>query len=62
MAAAALRFPLGHTAVASVIPGVRSVAHVERNIQLFDEILPNDLWQEMKDERLIDGAAPIQEP
>ena len=62
LAAAALRFPLGHTAVASVIPGVRSVAHVERNIQLFDEILPNDLWQEMKDERLIDGAAPIPEP
>jgi D-threo-aldose 1-dehydrogenase len=48
--------------VTSVIPGVRSPAHVERNIRLFAEILPDDLWREMKDERLIDEAAPIPEP
>ncbi len=58
LAAAALRFPLGHPAVASVIPGVRSAAHVERNIQLFDETIPADLWRELKDEGLIDGATP----
>ena len=58
LAAAALRFPLGHPAVASVIPGARSAAHVERNIRLFDEPIPEDLWRELKDEGLIDGAAP----
>ena len=58
LAAAALRFPLGHPAVASVIPGVHSAAHVERNIRLFDETIPADLWHELKDEGLIDNAAP----
>ena len=58
LAAAALRFPLGHPAVASVIPGVRSAAHVERNIRLFAETIPDDLWRELKDEGLIDERAP----
>ena len=62
LAAAALRFPLGHAAVASVIPGVRSADHVERNIRLFDEIIPDDLWRELKEEKLIDDAAPIPGP
>ncbi len=62
LAAAALRFPLGHAAVASVLAGVRSAAHVEKNIRLFDEAIPDDLWRELKAEKLIDGAAPIPEP
>ena len=62
LAAAALRFPLGHGAVASVLTGVRSAAHVEQNIRLFGEAIPDDLWRELKEEKLIDGAAPIPEP
>ena len=61
-AAAALRFPLGHGAVAAVLTGVRSAAQAEENIRLFDEAIPDDLWRELKDEKLIDGAAPIPEP
>ncbi len=60
-AAAALRFPLGHGAVASVLAGVRSAAQVEENIRLFDEAIPEDLWQELKHEKLIDATAPIPE-
>jgi D-threo-aldose 1-dehydrogenase len=61
LAAAALRFPLGHPAVASVLAGVRSAAQVEENIRLFDEAIPEDLWQELKHEKLIDAASPIPE-
>jgi D-threo-aldose 1-dehydrogenase len=32
LAAAALQFPLGHPAVASVVTGMRSVAEVEANL------------------------------
>ena len=59
LAAAALRFPLGHPVVASVIPGVRSKAHVARNIELFEAPIPDDLWLELRHEGLIDAAAPI---
>ncbi len=59
LAAAALRFPLGHPAVASVLPGVRSAADVRRTIDLFDETIPDDLWLQLKSERLIHAEAPI---
>ena len=59
LAAAALRFPLGHPVVASVIPGVRSKAQVARNIELFEAPIPDDLWLELRHEGLIDAAAPI---
>ncbi len=59
LAAAALRFPLGHPVVASVIPGVRSKAHVCRNIKLFEALIPDDLWLELQHQGLIDAEAPI---
>lgn len=61
LAAAALRFPLGHPSVVSVIPGVRSASHVRRNIALFDETIPDDLWLELKEEALIEDEAPLSE-
>lgn len=57
--AAALRFPLGHPAVSSVIPGARSAGQVHRNIRCFEEIIPHDLWLEMKAKGLIAEAAPL---
>ena len=62
LAAAVLRFPLGHAAVASVLAGICTAAHVEKSIPLFDEAIPIDLWRELKAEKLIDGARPIPEP
>jgi len=59
LAAAALQFPLGHSAVASVIPGLGSAKRVQQSIELFNEAIPDDFWQTLKDENLLDQAAPI---
>jgi D-threo-aldose 1-dehydrogenase len=56
--AAALQFVLAHPAVASVIPGARSVAEVEDNVRLVEFPIPGALWAELKDTGLIDAAAP----
>lgn len=56
--AAALQFILAHPAIASVIPGARSVAEVEENIRLVEWPIPPDLWTELKQADLIAMAAP----
>jgi D-threo-aldose 1-dehydrogenase len=59
LAAAALQFPLGHSAVASVIPGLGSAKRVQHTIELFNEVIPPEFWQTLKDESLLDQAAPL---
>jgi len=59
LAAAALQFPLGHPSVASVIPGARTAAHVERNAENFRRDIPADLWSELKHEGLLREDAPV---
>ncbi len=61
LAAAALQFPLGHPAVAAVIPGASSPAQVERNVATFAEPIPADLWAELKHEGLLLADAPVPE-
>ncbi len=56
--AAALQFILAHPAIASVIPGARSVAEVEENVALVEHPIPGALWAELKHEGLIAEAAP----
>ncbi len=56
--AAALQFGLGHPSVASVIPGARSAAQVERNVAHFRHAIPADLWAELKHEGLLREDAP----
>jgi D-threo-aldose 1-dehydrogenase len=56
--AAALQFVLAHPAIASVIPGARSVAEVEENVKMIDYPIPADLWAELKQHGLIAAAAP----
>jgi D-threo-aldose 1-dehydrogenase len=56
--AAALQFILAHPALASVIPGARSVSEVEENVQLIEHPIPAEFWAELKQERLIAEAAP----
>ncbi|RKP47799.1 aldo/keto reductase [Pararobbsia silviterrae] len=58
LAAAALQFPLGHPIVASVIPGARSVEELEQNLAFMRLPIPADLWRDLKDEGLVDPAAP----
>ena len=56
--AAALQFILAHPAIASVIPGARSVAEVEENIRMVEFPIPSALWAELKQAGLIAAAAP----
>lgn len=56
--AAALQFPFGHPAVATVIPGARTVAEVAANVAALACAIPADCWAELKQEGLIAAAAP----
>lgn len=62
LAAAALQFPLGHSAVAAVIPGARSADEVMRSVALFSAPIPADLWQELRAEGLLRADAPAPGP
>jgi D-threo-aldose 1-dehydrogenase len=55
---AALQFPLGHPAVATVIPGTRSPAEVEQNLAIFAPDVPADFWAELKHDGLLREDAP----
>jgi D-threo-aldose 1-dehydrogenase len=58
LAAAALQFPLGHPAVASVIPGASRPDHVERNAASLRHPIPGGLWEELKAAGLMRADAP----
>jgi D-threo-aldose 1-dehydrogenase len=57
--AAALRFPLHHPCVASVIPGGYRPEHVRQNLEHARREIPADLWAELKAEGLIRRDAPV---
>jgi D-threo-aldose 1-dehydrogenase len=57
--AAALQFPLGHPAVATVIPGARSPEEVEENFRMMSHPIPPACWQELRSEGLIPPEAPL---
>ena len=56
--AAALQFILAHPAIASVIPGARSVAEVEENARMVELAIPGALWAELKEAGLIAAESP----
>ena len=56
--AAAIQFPMGHPAVATVLAGCRSVAEVEENAAMFGYPIPTDLWAELRHEGLIAAHVP----
>ncbi|NKB68244.1 MAG: aldo/keto reductase [Candidatus Latescibacteria bacterium] len=58
LAAAALKFPLGHPLVAAVIPGALNPVQVRANAALFQGDIPADLWAELKAEGLLRPDAP----
>jgi D-threo-aldose 1-dehydrogenase len=57
--AAAIAFPLAHSAVVSVCVGARSAPQMERNAALYHEPIPAELWSELKAERLLRDDAPV---
>lgn len=58
LATAALRFPLGHPSVATVIPGARTPEEVAQNQAIFEAPVPDELWSELKHEGLLRADAP----
>jgi D-threo-aldose 1-dehydrogenase len=57
--AAALQFPFGHPAIATVLTGVRSAAEFQENERLFRQPIPNELWRDLKTEGLLAEEAPV---
>lgn len=58
LADAALQFPLGHAAVASIVLGAVSPHEVRRNVEALRRRIPAALWSELKAEGLLNEAAP----
>ena len=56
--AAALQFVLAHPAIPTNIPGVRTVAQLEDNLQTFRAEIPPAFWAELKRRELIRQDAP----
>lgn len=56
---AALRFPLAHPAVVSVIPGAQSPDEVRRNADVLGARIPAALWADLKAEGLLRPDAPV---
>ena len=56
---AALHFPLGHPAIASVVLGAVTPAEVERNLAGYATPVPAALWAELKGEGLLRADAPV---
>jgi D-threo-aldose 1-dehydrogenase len=57
--AAAIQFPLAHPAVRSLIAGVRRIDHLDEYPELMRRPIPDDLWAELRAERLIAPEAPV---
>src|SRR5271169_3142894 len=55
---AALRFPLGHPAVVSVIAGAQRASEARRNAAMMNAKLPAALWRALKTEKLMREDAP----
>ncbi|MER6399850.1 aldo/keto reductase [Kitasatospora sp. NPDC001603] len=56
--AAALRFPFGHPAVASVLVGTRSAEEVRDAAALLDHPVPAALWADLKERGLLPADVP----
>lgn len=59
LSAAALQFPFGHPAVASVVAGFRSSTEVAQAVTAMRTQIPPAFWHELRRDRLIDEAAPL---
>ncbi|HYH29600.1 MAG TPA: aldo/keto reductase [Pseudonocardia sp.] len=56
--AAAVQFPLGHPAVAAVIPGVKNAGEARSCLEAFGHDVPAELWTVLKDQGLVAPDVP----
>jgi D-threo-aldose 1-dehydrogenase len=59
MQAAALRFPLLHPAVVTVVSGARNGEQMKSNVAWFEQDIPASFWTRLKDKGVIAQDAPI---
>ncbi|MCP4380710.1 MAG: aldo/keto reductase [Hyphomicrobiales bacterium] len=59
LAAAALKFPLAHPVVSSVIPGPRSAEELNQILEWWQADIPGSLWSDLKNEKLIPAGTPV---
>ena len=57
--AAAMQFPMAHPAVASLVAGVRTPAHLDTYPAMLAHAIPADLWAELRAEGLLPADAPV---
>jgi D-threo-aldose 1-dehydrogenase len=57
--AVALKFPAAHTAVTAYVVGVQSTQEIESDIQAWQTPVPPALWEDLREEGLIDRNAPV---
>ena len=57
--AAAIAFPLAHPAVVSVCVGARSVRQIERNVELYENGVPEALWADLRAHSLLRADASM---
>lgn len=58
LAAAALQFPFGFDAVASVVTGPARPEEIVQNVRYFSHPIPDDFWSELKAEHLLPEHVP----
>jgi D-threo-aldose 1-dehydrogenase len=57
--AAALAFPFGHPAVASVLVGARTAAEMQDAVVMLGRPVPAELWAELVADGLLPGHVPV---
>jgi len=57
--AAALKFPLAHPALVSVIPGPRTPTELEQILAWWNEDIPQGLWSDLANEGLLAQGSPL---
>ena len=56
---AALRFPIKHPSVVSVIPGMVSPKEVALNVKTLSAKIPKAFWKDLKAQGLLHAGAPV---
>jgi D-threo-aldose 1-dehydrogenase len=59
---AALQFMLAHPAIVTNIPGTRSLAQLEENLELIRAAIPAPDWADLQDKGLLPAEAPVPSP
>ena len=57
--AAASQFVKAHPAITTIVLGADSVAQIEENVAVFNELIPAAFWQELRAQGLVDMRAPL---